>query len=75
MDLITTGVSASERSRRANLLAALRQLIAEKLPPGSSTVKVNQVINNFCLPHRVILAPAVLLLYLLYSFYWYAERM
>ena len=46
MDLITTGVSASERTRRANLVAALRELIAEKLSPGSSPgLKINQVIN------------------------------
>lgn len=46
MDLITTGVSASERSRRANLVVALRELIAEKLSPGSSPgLKMNQVID------------------------------
>lgn len=44
MDLISTGVSASERTRRANLVAALRELIAEKLSPGSSPgLKMNQV--------------------------------
>lgn len=43
MDLITTGVSASERSRRANLLEALRQLVAEKMTSGGSSVKINQV--------------------------------
>jgi len=46
MDLITTGVSTSERGRRANLIAALRDLIAEKISPGSSSgLKVNQVID------------------------------
>lgn len=46
MDLITTGVSASERGRRANLIAALRDLIAERISPGSSSsLKVNQVSN------------------------------
>lgn len=46
MDLITTGVSASERGRRANLVAALRELIADKLSPGSSPgLKMNHVID------------------------------
>ncbi|KAG0564394.1 hypothetical protein KC19_8G107300 [Ceratodon purpureus] len=47
MDLITTGVSASERTRRANLVAALRELIAEKLSPGSSPgLKINQLLEE-----------------------------
>ena len=46
MDLITTGVSASERSRRANLVVALRELIADKLSPGSSPgLKMHQVVD------------------------------
>lgn len=47
MDLITTGVSASERIRRANLLAALRELIADKISPGSSSgLKTSQVYST-----------------------------
>lgn len=47
MDLITTGVSASERIRRANLLAALRELIADKISPGSSSgLKTSQLLED-----------------------------
>lgn len=43
MDLITTGVSASERTRRANLEAAVKDLIIEKMQAGRSTMKLTQV--------------------------------
>ncbi|CAK9211657.1 unnamed protein product [Sphagnum troendelagicum] len=46
MDLITTGVSASERTRRTNLIVALRTLIAEKLPLGSPPAKVPQLLED-----------------------------
>lgn len=34
MDLINTGVSASERMRRANLISSLRILIMERMQAG-----------------------------------------
>lgn len=36
MDLITTGVSASERMRRESLLQATRNIIMEKMQIGAS---------------------------------------
>ncbi|CAM6102730.1 unnamed protein product [Calypogeia fissa] len=45
MDLITTGVSASERTRRSNLAAAARSMIAEKVQAGQS-VKVAQLLEE-----------------------------
>lgn len=36
MDLITTGVSASERMRRENMLSAARNIIMEKMQLGVS---------------------------------------
>jgi DNA replication licensing factor MCM4 len=44
MDLITTGVSASERTRRASLVVALRNVVAEKMEVGGSAKKVTQVL-------------------------------
>lgn len=43
MDLITTGVSASERSRRGLLTTALRNWILDNLQEGAGPVRVNQV--------------------------------
>lgn len=50
MDLIMTGISASERTRRENLLAATRNLVMEKLVtggPSSRTIEVNAHELNF----------------------------
>lgn len=43
MDLITTGVSSSERMRRENLVSAARSLIMEKLEIGGSSVRLLEV--------------------------------
>ena len=43
MDLITTGVSASERTRRASLVMALRSVVAEKMEVGGPAKRVTQV--------------------------------
>ncbi|KAF4369594.1 hypothetical protein G4B88_021399 [Cannabis sativa] len=40
MDLITTGVSASERMRRENLLSATRNLIMEKMQLGGPSMRL-----------------------------------
>ncbi|GLJ51340.1 hypothetical protein SUGI_1091670 [Cryptomeria japonica] len=37
MDLITTGVSASERIRQANLVSSVRIIIMEKMQVGGSS--------------------------------------
>lgn len=47
MDLITTGVSASERMRRENVLTATRNLIMEKLQIGGPSIRILEV--NFLL--------------------------
>ncbi|KAL3683753.1 hypothetical protein R1sor_001775 [Riccia sorocarpa] len=46
MDLITTGVSASERTRRSNLVSAIRNMIAEKLQAGSSSLRAPQLLEE-----------------------------
>ncbi|BBN04176.1 DNA replication licensing factor MCM4 [Marchantia polymorpha subsp. ruderalis] len=46
MDLITTGVSASERARRSNLVAAVRSMISEKLQAGNSFLKAPQLLED-----------------------------
>eukprot|EP00250_Pteridium_aquilinum_P010421 c19376_g1_i1 orf=124-2694(-) len=46
MDLITTGVSASERTRRASLVAAVRNLVSEKMQAGGSTMKLMQLLEE-----------------------------
>lgn len=44
MDLITTGVSASERLRKQNLVEAARNLITEKMQLGGPSMRIAQVI-------------------------------
>lgn len=46
MDLIITGISASERTRRENLLAATRNLVMEKLLTGGPSSRVVEVHTN-----------------------------
>ncbi|KAH7426637.1 hypothetical protein KP509_10G009500 [Ceratopteris richardii] len=46
MDLITTGVSASERTRRASLVMAVRNLISEKMQAGGSTMRLMQLLEE-----------------------------
>ncbi|KAG9441779.1 hypothetical protein H6P81_017633 [Aristolochia fimbriata] len=45
MDLITTGVSASERMRRENILAATRSLIMEKMQIGGSSTRLLELLE------------------------------
>ncbi|XP_041998995.1 DNA replication licensing factor MCM4-like [Salvia splendens] len=46
MDLITTGVSASERMRRENLVSATRSLIMDKLTIGGSSARVMELLEE-----------------------------
>ena len=43
MDLITTGVSASERGRRLQIQAAVLSLLQDKAAAGRGTIKAAQV--------------------------------
>lgn len=43
MDLITTGVSASERMRRESLLSAIRNLVMEKMKLGGPSMRLLEV--------------------------------
>ena len=43
MDLIMTGISASERTRRENLVAATRNLVMEKLQLGGPSTRLTEV--------------------------------
>ena len=50
MDLIMTGISASERIRRENLVTATRNLIMDKLKiggPSTRLAEVHNVVYNF----------------------------
>lgn len=46
MDLITTGVSASERMRRENVLTATRNLIMEKLQIGGPSIRILELLEE-----------------------------
>ncbi|XP_022762300.1 DNA replication licensing factor MCM4 [Durio zibethinus] len=46
MDLITTGVSASERMRRENVLAATRNIIMEKIQLGGPSVRLLELLDE-----------------------------
>ncbi|XP_058079243.1 DNA replication licensing factor MCM4 [Magnolia sinica] len=46
MDLITTGVSASERMRRENLVAAARNLIMEKMQLGGPSTRLMDLLEE-----------------------------
>lgn len=43
MDLITTGISASERMRRESLVSAARNIILEKLQLGGPSMRLLEV--------------------------------
>jgi hypothetical protein len=43
MDLITTGVSASERMRRESVLSAIRSIIMEKMQLGGPSMRLLEV--------------------------------
>lgn len=46
MDLITTGISASERIRREQVLSATRNVIMEKMQLGGAAVRTLEVTNH-----------------------------
>ncbi|CAH9134608.1 unnamed protein product [Cuscuta epithymum] len=46
MDLITTGVSASERLRRENLVSATRNLIMEKMQLGGPSYRLIEILEE-----------------------------
>lgn len=46
MDLITTGVSASERMRRENLVATARVLIMEKMQLGGPSIRLLELLEE-----------------------------
>ncbi|KAK1436544.1 hypothetical protein QVD17_02325 [Tagetes erecta] len=46
MDLITTGVSASERTRRENLVAMTRNIIMEKLQIGGPSTRMLELLEE-----------------------------
>lgn len=47
MDLITTGVSASERMRRESLLSTTRNIIMEKMQLGGPSMRLLEVCKIF----------------------------
>jgi DNA replication licensing factor MCM4 len=56
MDLIMTGISASERQRRENLVAATRNLIMETMQLGGPSMRMIEVKNScifLCFHHYV----------------------
>ncbi|CAI9103741.1 OLC1v1002279C1 [Oldenlandia corymbosa var. corymbosa] len=46
MDLITTGVSASERMRRENLVSSTRNIIMEKMQIGGSSTRLMELLEE-----------------------------
>ncbi|KAE8724679.1 DNA replication licensing factor MCM4 [Hibiscus syriacus] len=46
MDLITTGVSASERMRRESVLSAARNIIMDKLQLGGPTIRLLELLDE-----------------------------
>lgn len=52
MDLITTGVSASERMRREQVLSATRNVIMDKLQLGGPAMRTLEV-TNYSLSSRI----------------------
>ncbi|XP_030944399.1 DNA replication licensing factor MCM4 [Quercus lobata] len=46
MDLITTGVSASERMRRENVLSAIRSIIMEKMQLGGPSMRLLELLEE-----------------------------
>jgi DNA replication licensing factor MCM4 len=47
MDLITTGVSASERMRRENLASAARSIITEKMQLEGPSMRLLEVLCKY----------------------------
>lgn len=56
MDLITTGVSASERMRRENMVSSTRNIIMEKMQLGGPSMRLLEV-------HYILDAAIFLLLF------------
>uniref|UniRef100_M1D200 Minichromosome maintenance 4 protein n=2 Tax=Solanum TaxID=4107 RepID=M1D200_SOLTU len=46
MDLITTGVSASERMRRENLVSTTRNIIMEKMQLGGPSTRLLELLED-----------------------------
>nr|GLL31649.1 DNA replication licensing factor MCM4 [Ipomoea trifida]GMD17768.1 DNA replication licensing factor MCM4 [Ipomoea batatas] len=46
MDLITTGVSASERVRRENLVSATRNIVMEKMQLGGPSFRLIEILEE-----------------------------
>ncbi|XP_059448449.1 DNA replication licensing factor MCM4 [Corylus avellana] len=46
MDLITTGVSASERMRRESLLSAIRNIVMEKMQLGGPSMRLLELLDE-----------------------------
>ncbi|XP_039126298.1 DNA replication licensing factor MCM4 [Dioscorea cayenensis subsp. rotundata] len=46
MDLITTGISASERMRRENLLTATRNLVMDKMQLGGPSTRLTELLEE-----------------------------
>ncbi|GMI83578.1 MINICHROMOSOME MAINTENANCE 4 [Hibiscus trionum] len=46
MDLITTGVSASERMRRESVLSAARDIIMDKLQLGGPSIRLSELLDE-----------------------------
>lgn len=60
MDLITTGVSASERMRRENLLSAIRNIVMEKMQLGGPSMRlleVCEIIRSFVFSYDLLQLP------------------
>lgn len=53
MDLIMTGVSASERQRHDNLVAAIRDLVMEKMQLGGPSMRMAEVKKPYLSVHVV----------------------
>uniref|UniRef100_A0A453EVE6 Uncharacterized protein n=2 Tax=Aegilops tauschii TaxID=37682 RepID=A0A453EVE6_AEGTS len=46
MDLIMTGVSSSERQRRDNLVAAIRDLVMEKMQLAGPSMRMAELLEE-----------------------------
>lgn len=53
MDLITTGVSASERMRRESLIQDTRNMIMEKMQIGGRSMRLLEVLPFFLKPFSI----------------------
>ncbi|EPS69868.1 hypothetical protein M569_04895, partial [Genlisea aurea] len=51
MDLITTGISASERMRREKLVSATRNVIMESMQMGGPAIRVSELLEELKKQH------------------------